>query len=240
MPDFRPDNSGLTLNERKVIQSRLAAHGFDPGPMDGIIGARTSAAIVAFKRAMGLLARPYVGPQTYDLLLADPKPLPWADLPPWITEGMRIMGWHERAQNAELRAWLKSDGHALGDPARYPWCGDFVETAIRLALPNEPMQPLKGNPYWALNWRNFGVPCGPLVGAVVSIRRDGGGHVGFAVAHDGSRIYVLGGNQSNTVSVSPIEAGRFETVSWRWPSTYPLGKPLPWRSSAAAAVAEFA
>lgn len=237
MPIFRPDNSGLTRTEIYLIQSRLVAHGFDPGPVDGVIGMRTTAAIVAFKRARGLVARPYVGPETYAALTAAPAPA--ADVPPWIAEGMRINGWHERAQNAELRAWLASDGHALGDPAIYPWCGDFVETAIRLALPDEPMTPLRGNPYWALNWRNFGVPCGPMVGAVVSIRRDGGGHVGFAIAQDGARIYVLGGNQSNTVSVAPIEAGRFETASWRWPSTYPLGRPLPYRSSPQAAVAEF-
>lgn len=142
-------------------------------------------------------------------------------MPPWVLEGLRIKGWHERADNADLRAWLKSDGKTLGDPAVLPWCGDFAETCIRLALPGEAFPgDLGRNPYWALHWRQFGIPCDPCLGAVVSISREGGGHVGFAVGQDATRIFVLGGNQSNEVSVAPIEKSRFIAASWRWPSTH--------------------
>ena len=38
-----------------------------------------------------------------------------------------------------------------------PWCGDFVETCIRAALPDEPLPGALGiNPYWARNWLLFG------------------------------------------------------------------------------------
>lgn len=217
-------NDTLTSSEVAEIQRQLIAHGFDPGPVDGLLGPRTAAAIVAFKRSIGFVARPWVGPQTWAALMKDPAPRP-VDLP-WIREALRVKGWHERADNRPLRDWLKSDGHALGDPALYPWCGDFVETAIRLALPDEP---IPANPYWALNWRGFGVPCGQVRGAVCSIRRSGGGHVFFAVGQNDAYIYGLGGNQSDRVSVAAIPRYRIEPASWRWPSTWPLADahPLP-------------
>ncbi|BCH31283.1 hypothetical protein MesoLjLc_32130 [Mesorhizobium sp. L-8-10] len=62
-------------------------------------------------------------------------------VPPWIAIARAKIGQHEKIYNKKLRDWLKSDGHALGDPAKLPWCGDFVETCLALALP--------GNPYWA-------------------------------------------------------------------------------------------
>lgn len=35
--------------------------------------------------------------------------------------------------------WLKRDGRSLGDPFKTPWCGGFVETCIRLSLPDKPL-----------------------------------------------------------------------------------------------------
>jgi peptidoglycan hydrolase-like protein with peptidoglycan-binding domain len=48
----------------KRVQRRLTELGFDPGPHDGIRGPKTDAALVAFKRSIGLRARPYLGPVT--------------------------------------------------------------------------------------------------------------------------------------------------------------------------------
>lgn len=235
------DNSGMTSAEIRRVQARLAVHGFDPGPVDGVLGPRTLAAVIAFKRARGLVSRQWVGPKTWSLLINDPEPK--ADrFPPWVREGLRIRGWNERSDNAELRAWLRSDGQTLGDPTRAPWCGDFAETCIRLGLPREPLPgPLGVNPYWALNWRHFGVACAPSLGSVISITRKGGGHVGFAVGMDNARYYILGGNQSNAVSIAPIAKDRFEPASWRWPTTYTGPQvPLPLMTSAEASAINFA
>ena len=30
--------------------------------------------------------------------------------------------------------WLKRDDRSLGDPGKNPWCGDLVETSIRMGL----------------------------------------------------------------------------------------------------------
>jgi uncharacterized protein (TIGR02594 family) len=153
---------------------------------------------------------------------------------PWMVEAKKVMGLHEDRDRAVLAKWLKSDGKTLGDPSKLPWCGDFVDTAIELALPDEPRPGKLGeNPYWALNWLLFGKACNPAYGAVVAFERPGGGHVGFLVGQDEKRFYVLGGNQGDTVSVTPIDRGRAR--GYRWPTTY-KGRPgdLPQMKSATA------
>jgi lysozyme len=46
------------------IQGALARHGFDPGPIDGIFGTKTLAAVRAFQAARGLKVDGIVGPRT--------------------------------------------------------------------------------------------------------------------------------------------------------------------------------
>jgi N-acetylmuramoyl-L-alanine amidase len=46
------------------IQQALLAAGFDPGPIDGIYGEKTAAAVAAFQRTKGLVMDGEVGPQT--------------------------------------------------------------------------------------------------------------------------------------------------------------------------------
>lgn len=138
---------------------------------------------------------------------------------PWIEEGKRVFGLHETRDNATLRQWLRSDGKTLGDPNALPWCGDYVETAIKKSLPNETFAGnLAKNPYWARNWLEFGVATAPVYGAVVIFERGSGGHVGFLVGEDATDYYVLGGNQSNTVNVSRISKTR--CLGTRWPKTH--------------------
>lgn len=237
------DNSALTNQEIRTIQRRLIVHGFNPGPVDGILGPMTSAAITSFKRARGFISRAWVGPQTWTLLMEEPKrdPSP-SDVPPWVKEIMRIRGWHERTDNNELSMWLKSDGSFLGDPAVLPWCGDLMETAIKLSLPNEPFPGALGkNPYWALNWRLLGAPTLPVLGCVSSITRNGGGHVCTLVGQDDTRFYCLGGNQNNRISIVPIDKSRFVAESHRWPLTYSGPKiPLSRMDSAEISALNFA
>jgi len=51
---FGTDAQGLTLDERKEIQDRLTAAGFDTQGADGVIGDKTTAAIRAYEQARGL------------------------------------------------------------------------------------------------------------------------------------------------------------------------------------------
>ena len=50
------------------VQRKLNALGFDCGSVDGVFGAKTKAAIMAFQRAMGLVADGIVGPKTWSKL----------------------------------------------------------------------------------------------------------------------------------------------------------------------------
>lgn len=138
---------------------------------------------------------------------------------PWITEGRKVYGLHEVNDKAKLSAWLRSDGKFLGDPQKLPWCGDFVETAIKNSLKTEPFKgALAQNPYYARNWAEFGVQTLPVYGAIVVFVREGGGHVGFLVGEDSTRWYVFGGNQGNTVSIVAMAKSR--AIAFRWPSTF--------------------
>lgn len=146
---------------------------------------------------------------------------------PWIVEGKTVWGLHEVRDNTRLRTWLRSDGKTLGDPKALPWCGDYVETAIKNSLPREPFTgALAQNPYWARNWQQFGVATNPVYGAVGVFERGSGGHVGFLVGEDRSDYYVLGGNQSDSVNIVRIIKKRL--LGSRWPSSFANpNRPLP-------------
>jgi hypothetical protein len=95
-----------------------------------------------------------------------------------------------------------------------------VETCIRMGLPDEPLLgALCTNPYWARNWLLFGQETKPVTGATLIFERGSGGHVGFAVGQDDAHFYVLGGNQSDAVTIARITKSRL--LGARWPATYP-------------------
>ncbi len=62
---FPPDASGMTINDRKELQRRLTAAGFDTDGSDGVIGSKTKAAISGYQRSVGL---PATGEPSLDLL----------------------------------------------------------------------------------------------------------------------------------------------------------------------------
>lgn len=64
----------LTLDERKSVQQALKDRGFEPGPIDGVIGAGTKRALRAWQRSRGLPADAYASAATLDQLRADGSP----------------------------------------------------------------------------------------------------------------------------------------------------------------------
>ena len=186
-----------------LIQSGLDKLGHTPGAIDGRWGVRTARALRQLIAANGRPAS-----------LSPQGPLPW------ITEAKTALGRNEARDRTWLMDWLKSDGRSLGDPSKNPWCGDFVETCFRMALPDEPLLGALGtNPYWARNWLLFGQAVKPITGAVLVFARGSGGHVGFAVGQDDRHFLVLGGNQSDAVTIARIAKSRL--LGARWPATYP-------------------
>ena len=66
-PVLRQGDRGWAV---RVLQQQLKALGFDPGPIDGIFGPRTEAAVKAFQRAVGIAVDGVVGPVTWSHLKA--------------------------------------------------------------------------------------------------------------------------------------------------------------------------
>lgn len=206
-----------------AVQKRLKALGYDPGPLDGVYGRLTRAAVAAFQAAnmVGIKWPGTVGEQTLKALFSDSDVKgPQLEFP-WLDLAITKKGLLEGKDYAEVSKFLKSDGRTLGDPRVLPWCGDFIETCIALTLPEEI---LPANPYLARNWMKFGREIEPTRGAVMVFWRGSksgiAGHVALAVGQSGATYYVLGGNQSNSVSVTPISRGRL--LGARWPVTVNL------------------
>jgi uncharacterized protein (TIGR02594 family) len=104
-----------------------------------------------------------------------------------------IMGW---ADEVGLRPKYTSDA--------IPWCGLFAAVVAKRANKAVPKDPL-----WALNWAKFGVEVGqPGLGDVLTFTRENGGHVGFYVGEDTEAYHVLGGNQSDAVTITRIAKTR--------------------------------
>lgn len=207
------------------IQKVLRRERFYTGILDGRPGPKMDEAVSEFKRSNGLLPRPYIGPLTLRSLGIAPERL--AEMPtPWMNNMSRYSGLHEAKNFKRLYQWLRSDGQTLGDPRKFPWCGDAVHTAMSLALPNELFSGKVGrNPYLARNWLDFGEKTDVAYYGAVCVfwrgKRTGvSGHVGFVAGIDTNRqrILVRGGNQSNRVSDAWLSSDRL--LGYRLPITY--------------------
>lgn len=62
------DDDGFDLATTRGVQGALAEVGFDPGPIDGIIGPRTVAALQQFQDSAGLVPDGIYGPRTKEAL----------------------------------------------------------------------------------------------------------------------------------------------------------------------------
>lgn len=65
---YRLKDPMMTGPQITKLQEALKAAGFDPGPLDGIFGPHTHAAVVAFQASHGLVTDGEVGPQTAAVL----------------------------------------------------------------------------------------------------------------------------------------------------------------------------
>jgi uncharacterized protein (TIGR02594 family) len=85
-----------------------------------------------------------------------------------------------------------------------PWCG--LEAAI---IAKRAGKELPVNPLWALNWANFGVKADvPMLGDILTFKRNGGGHVGMYIAEDNAAYHVAGGNQGDKSCIIRIAKSR--------------------------------
>lgn len=125
-------------------------------------------------------------------------------LPKTIKEGIKLLGTVETPgskSNKIILDWAAEVGlsKAYSDDS-IPWCGLFAAVVAKRAG-----KEIVENPLWARNWMNFGSAVGtPGLGDVLVFVRNGGGHVGFYIAEDDTAYHVLGGNQSDAVTITRI------------------------------------
>jgi len=118
-----------------------------------------------------------------------------------------ILGW---AKELKLASVYNADEIA--------WCGLFIAYCAKMAALEVVDKPL-----WALNWAKWGYePSEPMLGDILTFKRNGGGHVGIYVGEDDTHYHVLGGNQGNSVSVSRIAKSRlFKARRTMWKIAQP-------------------
>lgn len=148
--------------------------------------------------------------------------------PAWLSVARAELGVKEAAgaaDNPRIQMYLKSGS---GDPALYnqdetPWCAGFVNWCLRYSTNDT----LKGTgSLMAKSFLGYGrdVSDNPPVGAIAVFDRPpnpDSGHVAFLLGFDANRNpVVLGGNQSDAVTVQTYTRSQLRAL--RWPNSVPL------------------
>ena len=173
-------------------------------------------------------------PEQYGWLAHEPGPR-------MIVEALGFYGTHELSgavNNPVIVAWAKEIGERVADVYKadsIPWCGLFMAVVATRAGKEIPR-----NPLWALSWSAFGTTASrPALGDVLVFLRNGGGHVGLYVGEDESAFHVLGGNQSDAVSIKRIARSRLYAARRPAYRTQPANvRPIPLTASGSLSVNE--
>ncbi|MDQ3558379.1 MAG: TIGR02594 family protein [Pseudomonadota bacterium] len=227
----------LTIGAIKALQVK---HGLK---VDGIVGLRTSAVLLGKDPHSSPVRERFPdpsAPRTRSPGRGKAGPSGEGDLAPaaaqlrpWHAEALRLKGTTElagAADNPLILSWAQRLGLGYGHDS-IAWCGLFAAHCIAASLPDEP---LPTNPLGARNWLRFGCDTDLALGAVLVFWRGSkagwSGHVGFYAGEDATAFHVLGGNQSDAVTVTRI--ARTRLLGARWPSTAPLPDKAPVQRSA--------
>lgn len=141
--------------------------------------------------------------------------------PKWMRIARGEIGTHERpggADNPRVLDYYREIGHGWVQHDEVAWCAAFVGACL-VRAGQASTRSLQARSY--LKWGKS--LARPKPGCVVILSRGRNpilGHVGFFVRETKSRIFLLGGNQSNAVNVTGYAKGR--VLGYRWPAKPPL------------------
>lgn len=134
----------------------------------------------------------------------------------WMDTAKSLVGTKElagTANNPMIISWAKTVGGYISQVYTndaIPWCGLFVGYCFvknGIAISQKSLS--------SLAWLDWGVKLAtPSPGAVMVFIRNGGGHVGFYVSEDNDTYHILGGNQSDSVSLTRIAKSRLKGIRW--------------------------
>ncbi len=139
------------------------------------------------------------------------------DQPKWLDEAWRELGQRERPgvdDNPRVMQLYRDAGHAEIAHDETAWCAAFTGACIARAG-------LKGSgSLMARSYLAWGAPLSEArTGAIAVLSRGGdptSGHVGFLIGETPDAVILLGGNQSDAVSVAAFPRSRL--LGLRWPA----------------------
>lgn len=158
-----------------------------------------------------------------------PKPVevvkpagPFAGAPPWFQAALHEIGFHETGNNQGIERYIGlAHCGSLGDP----WCAIFTNAMLESSgtpgSRSASSQSFRTHP-------DFVQLSGPALGAIVVYWRisksSGQGHVGFYRGEDATRVWTLGGNESDMVQIEalPKDGATFGLIGYWWPKSVAL------------------
>ena len=142
-------------------------------------------------------------PERYAFLQDEPGPR-------LLIEFLKVYGVTENTgpgSNPTILGWAKKIGlEKIYRNDATAWCGlAMAYVAGQAGWDNAPL----GNALWARNWTAWGQEVKvPMLADVLVFERGSAGHVGIYVGEDSGNFHVLGGNQSDRVSIAPKPKSR--------------------------------
>lgn len=145
------------------------------------------------------------------------QPITVLEVPLWVRVALAEIGVVEDTRPGKSLARIE-DYHAVTYAGRAPddvsWCSSYLCYAFETAG----IKSTKSKT--AASWATWGVAVTPRQFAVcVFGKKDkdagGSGHVGICLGISGTELYLLGGNQTNKVSIATRKTA--DVVAWRWP-----------------------
>lgn len=133
---------------------------------------------------------------------------------PWMQTAERELGQREvpgSRANPRILEYFRSSRYWGTDDTgeENAWCASFISWIMEQHGYTPPSAAFR-----AKEWKNFGQTIArPVYGAIGIKSRSGGGHVAFVAgkSSDGSKLYMLGGNQSNEVNISEYPRSVWDT-----------------------------
>jgi len=185
----------MTPELATIAQIGLKHEGFDPGPVDGIWGAKTEYAFAQWQGARLRKEPPLVNGIAPAWLAIARKEVGTSELY-GTKNNPRIVEYH-----AKTRLNAKDDETA--------WCSSFACWCLEEAG----IQSTRSA--WAKDFLKWGQSSELRLGAIVVLSRgENSGHVGFLETWDESRLWLVGGNQGDRVSLSSFSKTRLLGVRW--------------------------
>lgn len=146
------------------------------------------------------------------------------DQPAWLAAAWAEFGVREKpgAANADaVLGYFAEAGHPKIRDDATPWCAAFTGAMLKRAG-LQPSGSLMARSY--LKWGS--AIATPRLGAIAVLTRGtsaSAGHVGFYLGHAANRVFLLGGNQSDAVTVEAFDVKR--VLGYRWPEAVAVVAP---------------